>query len=672
MKQQPTATEELTSSVSIGSLALASFDVFDTVVGRPYLEPADLHEAVWYLLGKEGLGSIRNAVAWRQVRVDAERDVRRLASGSEVTLRSIYDRLQSVLRCDPADLERAQRLELEQEQRVLRRLAAGHRLVQDCRRKGLSIAYLSDMYLPDQTIRFALDTQSLLGPQDLLMVSSTTGHTKHTGKLFQTLLQNTGLPAHAVQHVGDNAHSDVAVPRGMGIQASLHPVAPLSQRETQLSEFSGADRFIRRAMAGSGRLARLQERGLKGPELEIAEVSAAVAAPLLIGFVLWTLQQAKVAGVRDLYFLARDGQILQRLAVRLAAVVAPEIRPRYLYASRQALYLPALDPSAPDASHVIVRICKGRTARAVETSLRLPAGTVASLLGLGAGASEGPAWRMSEPKCEAFAAALLKSPHCIDVAQAAQSERQALRLYLEQESFFASERAAVVDIGWRGNLQVLLSAALRASEQRNGLLGLYFGLHQAPPKSAGDALSYVTQAARYNEPILELMCAADHGSTVRYVVESGRAVPLLASATNDIALEWGLRLQQRVIEQTCESFVAAVPAQLLCAPIALQALRQLGDAAFSSFHRNPTAAEAEAYGAFPHSADAGHGESSAIAPVMPMWRSLRTFVPGQQHPGTSWAHGSLRRSAARQGLQSLAGAFLTTRAGLGGWWRGMA
>jgi FMN phosphatase YigB (HAD superfamily) len=657
------------SAAATVPLAMASFDVFDTLLGRPYLEPDELHEAVWCMLGLHKVGAIQTAQKWRQARVAAEQDARRLSAGKEVILRSIYERLALALGCDAADLEPAARLELAQEQRVLRRLALGEHLLQNRRREGLSVAFLSDMYLPDCVIRSTLIAQSLLGPEDLLLVSSTSGLTKHNGGLFRQLLQQTGLPAAAIQHVGDNCHSDVAVPREIGIQAHLQPAPALSAREVQLASDSDADRFIRRTLAGSARLARLREHGLEGKEAEIASVSAAVAAPLLIGFVLWTLQQAQDAGIRNLYFLARDGQILHGLAERLAAVVTPEIRPRYLYVSRQALYLPALALAAPNASEVMSRICNGRAHRDVEASLRLPAGAVAGLLGLHPDESKLSRLHLSDLECEAFTTALRKSPHGAGLDQAAELERRALRAYLKQEEFLDSKRSAVVDIGWRGNLQALLAAALGATGEPANLLGIYLGLHQSPPKSAGESRSYVSHASRFNEALLELMCAADHGSTVRYELESGRAVPRLACATNDAALAWGVGLQQRIIQRTCESFVDAVPAKLLCAPVGLQTLRHLGVAAFSNFQRNPTASEAEAYGAFSHSSDAGHSEYSEIAPVMSMSQALLAFVPGKQDAGTFWAQGSLRRSAAQLRLQPLADAFLKTRTGVVKLWR---
>lgn len=645
--------------------ALASFDIFDTLIGRPYLEPADLHAAVWHALGVARVGPVADAPAWRRARVAAERSVRQRAAGREVTLEQIHRQLAADLDDPALSPERSAQLEIDQEGRVARPLAAGNQQLAAARRSGRRVAFLSDMYLPAGCVDAVLQRLSIRQPDDLLLVSSASGDTKDSGALFDQLLQRTGLPAAAVEHLGDNPHGDHAVPLKKGLRATLHPVPALTPREQQLAAAPAADPFIPRCLAGAARLARRQETALQGAAATIAAVSAAVAAPLLIGFVLWTLLEAQRAGIRRLYFLARDGQILQRLACSLGPAVAPDVQPRYLFASRQALYLPALDVDGPAALDVLRRIGEGRTLRAIEASLQLPEGAAAALLapqrsGLAAGQ------RLSAPHAEALAAALLKSPHAAALRQQAQRERAPLRAYLLQEGLVGQGPVALVDIGWRGNLQALLARALQADGEPVDLLGLYFGLHRAPPPDAGESRRYVADAGRYNEALLELLCAADHGSTVRYELHGSGVRPCLASPRHEAALRWGLELQQRVVLNTCTAFVDAVPATLLARPATVDTLRELGTAAFGRFQRNPTAAEAEAYGAFDFSVDATHADSEEVAPVLSPLAAVRAFLPGNAQPGTLWAHGSLRRSLVQRGLAPLASALLSCRAGLGG------
>jgi len=53
-------------------------------------------------------------------------------------------------------------------------------------------------------------------------------------------------------------------------------------------------------------------------EAALRDVAAGVAAPLLAGYVAWLLLDAERRGIRRVYFLARDGQVLLDLARRLA------------------------------------------------------------------------------------------------------------------------------------------------------------------------------------------------------------------------------------------------------------------------------------------------------------------------------------------------------------------
>jgi hypothetical protein len=57
---------------------------------------------------------------------------------------------------------------------------------------------------------------------------------------------------------------------------------------------------------------------------------------------LCSMTEARRRTLNRLYFVARDGQILQRIAVNLNALLGWVIELRYLHASRQSLFLPSL------------------------------------------------------------------------------------------------------------------------------------------------------------------------------------------------------------------------------------------------------------------------------------------------------------------------------------------
>lgn len=63
-------------------------------------------------------------------------------------------------------------------------------------------------------------------------------------------------------------------------------------------------------------------------------------APVLIAYVEWVLREAAQRGIHRLYFLARDGYVLQKIAERFCAAHRLDIQCRYLYCSRMSLRMP--------------------------------------------------------------------------------------------------------------------------------------------------------------------------------------------------------------------------------------------------------------------------------------------------------------------------------------------
>ncbi|MEZ5740674.1 MAG: hypothetical protein R3E68_15275 [Burkholderiaceae bacterium] len=95
------------------------------------------------------------------------------------------------------------------------------------------------------------------------------------------------------------------------------------------------------SLAGAGRLTRLSMTTDDEHQRALTDVTAGVAAPLLIGFLLWVLKNAQRNGVSRLYFIARDGQVLIRMAQVLVDRLGLKIELRYLYGSRLAWVFPA-------------------------------------------------------------------------------------------------------------------------------------------------------------------------------------------------------------------------------------------------------------------------------------------------------------------------------------------
>ncbi len=67
----------------------------------------------------------------------------------------------------------------------------------------------------------------------------------------------------------------------------------------------------------------------------------------VMGFAAWLLQRAQENGVKRLYFMSRDCQLVGKVAGTARPAVHGGIECRYLYVSRQALFLPSAKRKRP-------------------------------------------------------------------------------------------------------------------------------------------------------------------------------------------------------------------------------------------------------------------------------------------------------------------------------------
>ncbi len=185
---------------AIDGAEIVAFDIFDTLLVRPFLRPEHLFKFLedrYDITGFTGL------------RVLAERIARRKCS-REVNLEEIY----SFLPDFPDMIEKEITAELE----VCRpdpRIYEVWNYVLSTRKKVLVI---SDMYLSEIVLSKLLDHNGFNG-YDELYVSNKYSVGKCDGGLYDIVLKDYGIDPYHILMIGDNLHSDVSVPRSKGINA---------------------------------------------------------------------------------------------------------------------------------------------------------------------------------------------------------------------------------------------------------------------------------------------------------------------------------------------------------------------------------------------------------------------------------------------------------------------
>jgi len=333
-------------------MRVISFDVFDTLLVRVQARPGDLFIQLGAELAAIGI-PVPTPDAFARERQRWELLARRTAPGGEVRLDEIYAPLARSLGWDDVTREQARQRELDLEARSLKAIPAMLARVNAARTEADEVWFLSDMYLPAAFIERVLRREGFFRDGDKLFVSGEWRASKARGDLFTKAREQVSQPITTWRHIGDNPHADELVPRGQGIATEICQDAALNRYE-QIACGPCEHELWRSLVAGAMRRARLANPETDPPRRVIWDTGCDVVGPLLFGFVHWCLAQAVERGLRRLYFVARDGQLLHRIAERLAPAWGFDIECRYLHGSRQAWH-----PAAADGADGLRALARG-------------------------------------------------------------------------------------------------------------------------------------------------------------------------------------------------------------------------------------------------------------------------------------------------------------------------
>jgi len=622
-----------------------SFDIFDTALVRIWARPSDLFFALAEQLAKNGLSSLPEQ-EWRSLRIASEIEARNKSIDKDITLADIYDIMRPVLNWTEETKIQALNTEIELEQEALVSVPEiKHRII-NLRQQKHRIIYISDMYLPSSAVKSLLQTAGLWEKGDKLYLSSEQNAVKSDGSLFLKCLDQERLDASRLCHTGDNFRSDCHVPETLGIAAEWFSATQLNRYEKDLVSNPDLPLIFKSLMAGTCRLIRLQSHYENPQQQIISDTAVNVAAPILLGYIFWCLQQAENLGISRLYFISRDGQVLFRIAQVLCAEWGFRIECRYLYGSRQAWHLPAISKLGQKDEDWIFENTSFLSVRSV--CERVGISPVQISAPLEQAGFPGSQWdndlNLKQRK-------LLKSAFrgkiiCDVIEKKAAALRDDMYGYLRQEGIEPTASWGLVDIGWKGRQQYSLSRLLdlNGAYPDTGVTGFYYSLLQSPNPYKKDRLfSFITypDQATY-VPLYEIFTAADHGKTMGYKKEpEGKIIPVLKEPGKTQKKQWDVPKQQKAIESFCRVFAHRYPRQKISADDFRQAekgLRRL-------FLKHPTVKEAAVFGDYLYCEDQGENIYFHLAPEIKrrdFWRWF--FSRGSLISQVTWVEGAIRRS----------------------------
>lgn len=302
-----------------------SFDIFDTCLVRKCGEPGNVFD----LLADRAFSKPVSTEVKRSfvaARIEAE-----AATWSNTqTIVDIYTAF-GYAHQDLKDKEELVELEKAIEREMLVPVAEMKERISSSRKAGHRILFVSDMYIGAEFVQPILQQYGLWEEGDNVYVSCDVGTTKASGKLFTYIKEKEQISYREWHHYGDNAQSDVKIPKKLGIHAHRvgYDYAPyqkaMQQKASLYYQWGGM-------MAGLSRSIAFQSERTAQKDFVLD-----IIAPLFVTFVYRVMKNARERGVDALYFCARDAYPLYRIAQKMQNLF-PDMSVQYLYISRKALY----------------------------------------------------------------------------------------------------------------------------------------------------------------------------------------------------------------------------------------------------------------------------------------------------------------------------------------------
>jgi FMN phosphatase YigB (HAD superfamily) len=621
--------------------------VFDTVITRAVGNPASLFLLLGRVLADKGLIDCSAEAFYHARRAASRRAGARLECAK--TIHDIYEELRFSLGISERHAARLKAEELALEATLIRRIPGARERLREARTLGMKVCFLSDMYLDSPFIRSLLEQHELHEPGDGCLVSCEIGCEKGDGRAFLKLARHESIPVERIVHRGNDLRKDVQGARRAGVVPEPSLEANLNRYENLLEGHVFQTEGLSSALAGASRLARLSVEARTPRERALRDVAAGVAGPTLVAYVLWILKRAERMRLRRLYFAARDGYILKRIAERLVVKLGLDVELRYLHGGRKAWYAASVTEVAPsELFWAVDDLSRPNSLEKVLSRLRLEPDEIRDTLReIGVPPGE-HALDRTDGDLNALWRVLQHPVATRRILERAATLREGVLAYLEQEGLFDGTPWGLVDVGWTGRVLNAFNSILstRGSECRNvfffGRSAMGYGLSRQQPLEIhsyiGDQVHQLGYP-KYAHPLfVELFCGAEHGATVGYRLDVDGVKPLLEVSTNEPLAEWGL--------STVHDTILAFTDHLWLDPVAVNHASDLRPAIaelLSLFFESPSRSEAEAWGSYPIEYGRTGVVTARIAAPLTWWQLPQALRHGamKTRKGTEWIEGGL-------------------------------
>lgn len=318
---------------------IVSFDVFDTLVIRPFVRADELFAYMEVESGLQGFSDAR-----KKAEADARKKLRK-----EVNIDEIYNQIEETY-------WPLKQTEIEHEIRFCHVNPMILPIHEKAKESGKRVIATSDMYLNEKIVRQILKGSGFA--MDAIYVSCDHNRTKGSGELFDFVLNEEKAKAEEMIHFGDNYISDYSEARRKNISAHQTPKIvdqALSEEENRsyLSFYQ-----IHDSLPASIYLAQICERMALNREISFfAKIGYLLGGPLVLSYLNFVCNKAREDEIDGLLFVSRDGYCLKQIYEKYF-LDETKISCAYAYLSRASVYSAALKNHLTDDLKKILSIAK--------------------------------------------------------------------------------------------------------------------------------------------------------------------------------------------------------------------------------------------------------------------------------------------------------------------------
>jgi glycosyltransferase involved in cell wall biosynthesis/FMN phosphatase YigB (HAD superfamily) len=349
--------DKLKEKVMDDKTKVVSFDIFDTLITRPFLYPKDL-----FTFLNENYRKLSNnlGIDFSKIREDCEVLARTEAheqNKEEVNLDRIYEIIQEEYDIPKEILNVLKNKEIELELRFCKRRETAYSIYELAKYLGKRVICTSDMYLPLATIKEILDKNGFTNI-DKIYLSCDVMKTKATGNLYDYVINEENIESEEMVHIGDNYHSDYEVakkhrinsiyfPKTTDIMLDKNTTNNLTQMLYTSMPFWRDNQASMNFIGIRSMLAVAANKYFDNPFRVFNTESDFNIDPYLIGYYAvgmymfgvgnWLLRETSGKSYKNLVFMARDGYLPMEVYNILKKYYTNVPEARYLRVSRKAL-----------------------------------------------------------------------------------------------------------------------------------------------------------------------------------------------------------------------------------------------------------------------------------------------------------------------------------------------